>query len=160
MPFDVAGSFLMTYGTSYHALVDRASLRAGETVLVLGAAGGIGMAAIEIAKALGARVIAAASSPDKLRRCIERGADEVIDYKAEDLRERIRAITKGQGVDVVCNPVGGRFSEPALDAAPPPPRGILAIRVPFSAACRSATPAPPSAAGLRPTRAAAAARCP
>lgn len=114
MPFDVAGSFLMTYGTCHHALADRAQLRAGETVLVLGAAGGIGLAAIEIAKALGARVIAAASSSDKLRSCVERGADEVIDYESEDLRARIKEMTRGHGVDVVCDPVGGRFSEPAL----------------------------------------------
>jgi NADPH2:quinone reductase len=114
IPFDIAGSFVMTYGTCHHALVDRAQLQVGETVLVLGAAGGIGMAAIEIAKALGARVIAAASSRDKLRTCIEHGADEVIDYETEDLRERIKAITQGRGVDVVCDPVGGRVSEPAL----------------------------------------------
>jgi NADPH2:quinone reductase len=82
MPFEIAGSFLMTYGTCYHALKDRAQLAAGETVLVLGAAGGIGIAAIEIAKALGARVIAAASSADKLRACREQGADETIDYQS------------------------------------------------------------------------------
>lgn len=114
MPFDVAGSFLMTYGTCWHALKDRAQLAAGETVLVLGAAGGIGIAAIEIAKALGARVIAAASSEAKLQACREHGADETIDYDREDLRERLKALTGGQGVDVVCDPVGGRFSEPAL----------------------------------------------
>ena len=114
MPFDIAGSFLMTYGTCWHALKDRAQLRAGETVLVLGAAGGIGIAAIEIAKALGAKVIAAASSADKLRACREKGADETIDYSTEDLRERLKALTDGRGVDVVVDPVGGRFSEPAL----------------------------------------------
>ena len=114
MPFDVAGSFLMTYGTCYHALKDRGQLAAGETVLVLGAAGGIGIAAIEIAKALGGRVIAAASSADKLRTCREHGADEAIDYQGEDLRERLKALTGGRGVDVVCDPVGGRFSELAL----------------------------------------------
>jgi len=114
MPFDVAGSFLMTYGTCYHALKDRGQLAAGETVLVLGAAGGIGIAAIEIAKALGGRVIAAASSADKLRTCRERGADEAIDYQSEDLRERLKALTGGRGIDVVCDPVGGRFSELAL----------------------------------------------
>ena len=114
MPFDVAGSFLMTYGTCYHALKDRGQLAAGETVLVLGAAGGIGIAAIEIAKALGGRVIAAASSADKLRTCREHGADEAIDYQSEDLRERLKALTGGRGVDVVCDPVGGRFSELAL----------------------------------------------
>jgi len=114
MPFEVAGSFLMTYGTCYHALKDRGQLAAGETVLVLGAAGGIGIAAIEIAKALGGRVIAAASSADKLRTCREHGADDAIDYQSEDLRERLKVLTGGRGVDVVCDPVGGRFSELAL----------------------------------------------
>ena len=114
MPFDVAGSFLMTYGTCWHALKDRGQLAAGETVLVLGGAGGIGIAAIEIAKALGARVFAAASSPEKLRTCREHGADETIDYEREDLRERIKALTGGRGVDVVLDPVGGRYAEPAL----------------------------------------------
>ena len=114
MPFDVASAFLMTYGTCWHALSDRAALRAGETVLVLGAAGGIGIASIEIAKALGATVIAAASSADKLAVCRERGADMTIDYQAEDLRERMKALIGGRGVDVVVDPVGGRFTEPAL----------------------------------------------
>jgi NADPH:quinone reductase len=114
MPFEIAGSFLMTYGTCYHALKDRAQLAAGESVLVLGAAGGIGIAAIEIAKALGARVIAAASSAEKLRACREHGADETIDYQTEDLRDRLKVFTGGRGVDVVCDPVGGSFSEPAL----------------------------------------------
>jgi NADPH2:quinone reductase len=114
MPFEIAGSFLMTYGTCYHALKDRGRLAAGEMVLVLGAAGGIGIAAIEIAKALGARVIAAASSDDKLRTCREHGADEAINYQTEDLRERLKGLTGGRGVDVVCDPVGGGFSELAL----------------------------------------------
>jgi len=114
MPFEIAGSFLMTYGTSLHALRDRAQLKAGETVLVLGAAGGIGIAAIEIAKALGAKVIAAASSAEKLKACRDRGADETIDYSTEDLRKRLKAITGGRGVDVVCDPVGGRYTELAL----------------------------------------------
>jgi NADPH2:quinone reductase len=114
MSFDIAGSFLITYGTCYHALKDRAQLIPGETALVLGAAGGVGIAAIEIAKALGARVIAAASSPDKLRTCVAHGADEAIDYHTEDLRERINALTGRKGVDVVVDPVGGSFSEPAF----------------------------------------------
>ena len=114
MPFEIAGSFLMTYGTCYHALKDRARLAAGETVLVLGAAGGIGIAAIEIAKALGGRVIAAASSAAKLRTCREHGADETIDYETEDLRERLKAITGTKGVDVVVDPVGSTYSEPAF----------------------------------------------
>ena len=114
MPCDIAGSFLMTYGTCYHALSDRARLAPGETVLVLGAAGGIGIAAVEIAKALGARVIAGASSAEKLRTCLAHGADEAIEYQSEDLRVRLKALTGGRGVDVVVDPVGGRFSEPAL----------------------------------------------
>lgn len=114
MPYEIAGSFLMTYGTCYHALHDRAQIKAGETVLVLGAAGGIGIAAIELAKAAGARVIAAASSDAKLAVCRQHGADETINYQDEDLRERIKALTGGRGVDVVCDPVGGRFSEAAL----------------------------------------------
>ena len=114
MPFEVAGSFLMTYGTCYHALHDRAEVKAGETVLVLGAAGGIGIAAIELAKAIGARVIAAASSDDKLAVCRAHGADETINYQTQDLRERLKALTHGRGVDVVCDPVGGPFSEAAL----------------------------------------------
>jgi NADPH2:quinone reductase len=116
MPFDIAGSFLMVYGTCYHALHDRAALVRGEIVLVLGAAGGIGLAAIEIAKAQGARVIAAASSPDKLAVCQDHGADELINYRDEDLRERLKVLTDGHGVDVVCDPVGGAYSEPALRA--------------------------------------------
>jgi NADPH2:quinone reductase len=114
MPFDVAGSFLMTYGTCLHALKDRAQLQPGETVLALGAAGGIGMATIDLAKALGAKVIAAASSAEKLRACLAAGADAAIDYGKEDLRERLKTLTGGKGVDVVCDPVGGKYSELAL----------------------------------------------
>ena len=114
MPFDVAGSFLMTYGTCLHALKDRAQLQPGETVLALGAAGGIGMATIDLAKALGAKVIAAASSAEKLRACLAAGADATIDYGKEDLRERLKTLTGGKGVDVVCDPVGGKYSELAL----------------------------------------------
>ena len=114
MPFDVAGSFLMTYGTCWHALKDRAQLRPDETVLVLGAAGGIGMATIDLAKALGARVIAAASSAEKVQACLAAGAHAGIDYGKEDLRERLKTLTGGKGVDVVCDPVGGKYSELAL----------------------------------------------
>lgn len=114
MPFEIGASFVMTYGTSYHALKDRAALAAGETLLVLGAAGGVGLAAVEIGKALGARVIAAASTAAKLAVCREHGADELIDYGSEDLRERIKALTAGRGVDVIYDPVGGIYSEPAL----------------------------------------------
>jgi NADPH2:quinone reductase len=104
----------MVYGTSYYALKDRAHLQAGETLLVLGAAGGIGLASVEIGKVMGARVIAAASTDEKLAICREYGADEVINYSTEDLRERIKEITNGNGVDVIADPVGGNYSEPAL----------------------------------------------
>ena len=114
LDFETAAGFLLTYGTSHHALKDRAELKAGETVLVLGAAGGVGLAAIDIAKLMGARVIAAASSDEKLKVCREHGADETINYTTEDLRERIKALTGGRGVDVVYDPVGGALSEPAL----------------------------------------------
>jgi NADPH2:quinone reductase len=114
MDFATAAAFTLTYGTSHHALKDRAVLQPGETLLVLGAAGGVGLAAVELGKAMGARVIAAASSPAKLAVCRDHGADELIDYAAEDLRERIKALTGGRGVDVVYDPVGGDYSEPAL----------------------------------------------
>src|SRR5690349_22111145 len=111
MDFATGAAFLLTYGTSDHALRDRAALRAGETLLVLGAAGGVGLAAIEIGKALGARVIACASSPDKLAVCREHGADATINYAAQDLRERIKDLTAGHGPDVVYDAVGGAYSE-------------------------------------------------
>ncbi len=114
MPFDVAAAFLFTYGTSHYALKDRAALRAGETLLVLGAAGGVGLAAVELGKAMGAKVIAAASSAEKLQVCREHGADEGIDYAKEDLKERIKALTGGNGADVIYDPVGGDFSEQAF----------------------------------------------
>jgi NADPH2:quinone reductase len=114
MDFASAAAFLLTYATSDHALRDRGALQPGETLLVLGAAGGVGLAAVEIGKALGARVIACASSADKLAVCREHGADEGIDYGREDLRERIKALTDGRGVDVVYDPVGGAYSEPAF----------------------------------------------
>jgi len=114
MDFPSAAAFLLTYATSDHALRDRGALRPGETLLVLGAAGGVGLAAIEIGKVLGARVIACASSDEKLAVCREHGADEGINYAGEDLRERIKALTGGRGVDVVYDPVGGAYSEPAF----------------------------------------------
>lgn len=114
LPFPVAASLTLAYGTSWHAVVDRAQLKPGETLLVLGAAGGVGLAAIEIGKALGARVIACASSAEKLAICLEHGADETIHYEHEDLRDRIKALTQGKGVDVVYDAVGGRFAEPAF----------------------------------------------
>jgi len=112
--YDVASAFILTYGTSWHALNDRAALKAGETVLVLGAAGGVGISAIEIAKARGARVIAAASTEEKLAVCREHGADETINYESEDLREGIKRTTGGKGPDVIYDPVGGKYAEPAF----------------------------------------------
>ena len=114
MEFATAAAFGLTYATSEHALCDRGALKAGETLLVLGAAGGVGLAAIEIGKILGARVIACASADDKLAVCRAHGADDTINYATEDLRERIKAITGGKGADVVYDPVGGPYTEPAL----------------------------------------------
>ena len=114
LPFDVGAAFLLTYGTSYHAIIDRGQLKAGETMLVLGAAGGVGLSAIEVGKALGAKVIAAASSEEKLAVCREHGADETINYHTEDLRERVKALTGGKGPDVIYDPVGGHYAEPAF----------------------------------------------
>ena len=114
MDFDTAAAITLTYGTSHHAVVDRAELKAGETMLVLGAAGGVGLAAIEIGKALGARVIAAASSDDKLRICRDHGADVTINYDEQDLREAIKSATNGKGPDVIYDPVGGHYAEPAF----------------------------------------------
>ncbi len=114
MDFDTAAAITLTYGTSHHAVVDRAALKEGETMLVLGAAGGVGLAAIEIGKALGARVIAAASSDDKLAVCRAHGADATINYSTEDLREAIKAATGGKGPDVIYDPVGGIYAEPAF----------------------------------------------
>ena len=109
-----ASGFVLTYLTSHYALRDRAGLQAGETLLVLGAAGGVGLATVEIGKAMGARVIAAASSPAKLAVCAEHGADELLDYASEDLKARLSELTDGRGVDVVYDPVGGVYSEQAL----------------------------------------------
>ena len=109
-----AAAFIMTYGTSHHALVDRAQLKAGETLLVLGAAGGVGTAAIQIAKAVGARVIAAASSDEKCALCKSIGADATINYSQGNLRDAIKAATDGKGPDVIYDPVGGDFAEPAF----------------------------------------------
>jgi NADPH2:quinone reductase len=114
MDFVTGATFVLTYGTSHHALVDRAQLKAGETLLVLGAAGGVGMAALQIGKALGARVIAAASSDEKLALCRQYGADATINYSSEDLKARIKELTDGAGADVVYDPVGGDYSEAAL----------------------------------------------
>ncbi len=114
MDFVTASAFLLTYCTSDHALVDRGTLQAGETLLVLGAAGGVGLAAIEIGKILGARVIACASTDDRLDVCRAHGADEGINYERDDLRDRIKEVTSGRGPDVIYDAVGGRFTEPAL----------------------------------------------
>lgn len=109
-----AAAFIMTYATSYHALLDRGQLQAGETVLVLGAAGGVGTAAIQIAKAKGARVIAAASTDEKCDVCLKLGADAVINYSVEDLRDAAKSLTDGRGPDVIYDPVGGALAEPAF----------------------------------------------
>lgn len=109
-----AAGFAITYGTSYHALVQRARIQPGETLLVLGAAGGVGVAAVQIAKALGARVIAAASSPEKLAIAREQGADETVDYSRDGYRDRLKELTSGRGVDVVYDPVGGDLLDPSL----------------------------------------------
>ncbi|MGL4291916.1 MAG: NADPH:quinone oxidoreductase family protein [Phreatobacter sp.] len=111
-----AAGLVITYGTTIHALKDRAHLKPGETLAVLGAAGGVGLAAIELGKAMGARVIACASTDDKLAFCKAHGADEVINYATEDLKERLRALTGGKGPDVIYDPVGDKYAEPALRA--------------------------------------------
>jgi len=116
MDFATAAAFFLTYCTSLRGLKDCGRLAAGETLLVLGAAGGVGIAAVEIGKAMGATVIAAASSDAKLALCRNRGADSVINYETENLRTRIDELTGGKGIDVVYDPVGGRYTEDALRA--------------------------------------------
>lgn len=116
MPGTLAAGFTMTYGTSMHALKQRAQLQPGETLLVLGAGGGVGLAAVEIGKAMGAKVIAAASSADKLEAATKAGADHVINYQSEDLRTRLKELTGGAGVDVFYDPVGGEMFETCLRA--------------------------------------------
>lgn len=113
-PFVDAAAFIMIYATSHHALIDRAQLKAGETVLVLGAAGGVGTSAIQIAKAAGAKVIAAASTDEKCALCKSIGADATINYSKENLREAIKSLTEGKGPDVIYDPVGGDYTEPAF----------------------------------------------
>ena len=114
--FKQAAGFTLTYGTSYYALENRARLKGGETLLVLGAAGGVGSAAVELGKVMGARVIACASSAEKLAAAKQLGADELINYDTEDLRERIKQLTNDRGVDVVYDAVGGKYTEPAVRA--------------------------------------------
>ena len=111
-----AAGLIVTYGTSLHALKDRARLKAGETLAVLGAAGGVGLAAVEIGHAMGARVIACASSAEKLALASAHGADMTLDYATRDVKEGLRALTEGRGVDVIYDPVGGDLAEPALRA--------------------------------------------
>jgi NADPH2:quinone reductase len=114
MPYNIAAGFALAYGTSWHAVRDRANLQPNETMLVLGAAGGVGLAAVEIGKAVGARVIAAASSDEKLAVCREHGADGCINYAKEDLREAIKRECGKDGPNVIYDPVGGKFAEPAF----------------------------------------------
>jgi NADPH:quinone reductase len=111
---DQAAGLIYAYGTAHHALRDRAAIQPGETLLVLGAAGGVGLAAVELGRLMGARVIAAASTQEKLDLCLKRGADESINYATEDLKVRVRELTGGAGADVVYDPVGGAYSEPAV----------------------------------------------
>jgi NADPH2:quinone reductase len=115
--FVQAAAVPTTYGTTYYALADRAAMKPGETLLVLGAAGGVGIAAVQLGKLMGARVIAAASSAEKLETCKREGADLVVDYSKEELKERVKALTGGAGADVIYEAVGGPYSEPALRAA-------------------------------------------
>jgi len=116
LDFEQGAGFSVTYGTSYHALKQSAHLKPGETVLVLGAAGGVGVTAVEIAKAMGARVIAAASSEDKLNFAREAGADELINYSTISLKDTVKELTDGNGVDVVYDPVGGELADQAFRA--------------------------------------------
>jgi NADPH2:quinone reductase len=114
LDFDRAAGICITYGTTFHALKDRAALKPGESLAVLGAAGGVGLAAVELGKIMGARVIACASSDEKLAFAREHGADEGINYASSDLKEALRRITGGRGADVIYDPVGGPYTEPAL----------------------------------------------
>ncbi|GGE38582.1 NADPH:quinone oxidoreductase [Marinicauda pacifica] len=116
MSFEEGAAFTTIYGTSYHALKQRADLKKGETILVLGAAGGVGLATVQIAKAMGATVIAAASSAEKLQIASDAGADHLINYAEDDLKKAVKELTGGKGVDVVYDPVGGDLAEPALRA--------------------------------------------
>jgi len=116
MPFEIAAGFAMTYGTSHHALKQRARLQPGETLLVLGAAGGVGLAAVELGRLMGARVIAAASTEEKLALARAHGAEATINYSEEDLKERVKALTGGHGANVIYDPVGDRLAEPAFRA--------------------------------------------
>lgn len=116
LPLEKAAGLFVTYGTTIHALKDRGRIKAGDTLAILGASGGVGVAAVELGKMFGARVIACASSPSKLAFCKQHGADELIDYSKEDLKERLKELTGGNGVDLVYDPVGGKLGEAALRA--------------------------------------------
>jgi NADPH2:quinone reductase len=116
MDFVTAAAFPVAYGTAHFALTHRGHLKPGETLLVLGAAGGVGLSAVEIGKELGARVIAAAGGPEKLAVARRHGADELIDYRRESIRDRVRELTRGLGADVVFDPVGGDAFDQALRA--------------------------------------------
>ncbi|GAB1263045.1 NADPH:quinone oxidoreductase family protein [Aurantivibrio plasticivorans] len=116
MSYETASAFILTYGTSYHALKQRADIQPGETLLVLGAAGGVGLAAVELGKAMGAKVIAAASTAEKLAIAKDHGADELINYSEVDLKDAVKELTGGKGVDVVYDPVGADLFEPAVRA--------------------------------------------
>jgi len=116
MEHEIAASFMMAYGTSYYALKNRAKLKEGETLLVLGASGGVGLAAVELGKIMGAKVIAAASTNEKLELCKQYGADELINYNEEDLKTKTKELTNGKGADVIIDPVGGNYTEAALRA--------------------------------------------
>ena len=112
--YEDAAASMVNYGTSFHALVDRAKIKKNEVILILGASGGVGTAAIQIAKQLGAIVIAAASSKEKLDYCKEIGADYCINYSKDDIKEKVKSLTKGIGANIIYDPVGDKFSEPAL----------------------------------------------
>jgi NADPH2:quinone reductase len=114
LDFDRAAALTITYGTAYHALAHRAQIRAGETLAVLGAAGGVGLAAVELGRAMGARVIACASTDDKLDFARAHGAHETVNYETEDLRAALKRLGGEHGIDVVFDPIGGRYSEPAV----------------------------------------------
>jgi NADPH2:quinone reductase len=114
LSFETAAGLTITYGTTLHGLRDRAKLQKGETLAVLGASGGVGQAAVEIGKAMGARVIACASSDEKLAFCKSLGADELVNYEKTDLKETLKSLTSGKGINVIYDPVGGALSEPAL----------------------------------------------
>ncbi|MBL4790211.1 MAG: NADPH:quinone oxidoreductase family protein [Kordiimonadaceae bacterium] len=125
LSYEMAAGITLTYGTSYNALKQRANLKPGETVLVLGAAGGVGIATVELAKAMGAKVIAAASTDEKLEFCKASGADELINYSTEDLRDRLKEITGGKGVDIIYDPVGGDYTETAFRNMAPGGRHLV-----------------------------------